>query len=65
MAKCVRLVGQGVPVRVSNEEAFQIVERGKDGEYCPKSFFKDWHRPKIAAAVIAELSAEAPRAVRK
>lgn len=40
--KCVRLVGQGVPVRMSDEEAFQIVERDKDGEYCSKSFWKDW-----------------------
>lgn len=40
--KTVRVVGQGVPVRLSNEEAFQVVERDKDGEYCSKSFYKDW-----------------------
>ncbi len=50
MAKCLRVVGQGVPVRVSNEEAFQMVVRDGDGEYCSKSFFKNWHRPKTAEA---------------
>jgi hypothetical protein len=45
--KCIRLVGQGVPVRVSDAEAFQIVERDDgDGEYCSKSFFKDWYQKK-------------------
>lgn len=58
MAKCIQVVGQGVPARVSNEDAFQIVIRDHDGEYCPKHVFKDWHRPKIAAAVLAELSQE-------
>lgn len=41
MAKCVRMVGQGVPYRMCNEEAAQIVREG-DGEYCSKKFFKDW-----------------------
>lgn len=40
--KCVRMVGQGIPVRVSNEDAHQIVEIDKDGEYCSKSFFKQF-----------------------
>lgn len=40
--KCVRLVGQGVPVRVTDEEAHQIVEIDKDGEYCPKHVFREW-----------------------
>lgn len=40
MAKCIRVVGQGVPVRMSDADAFQIVERDKDGEYCPKSVVK-------------------------
>lgn len=45
MAKCIRVVGQGVPVRMSDEDAFQVVVRDGDGEYCPKSFFKKWYSP--------------------
>jgi hypothetical protein len=45
MAKCFRVVGQGVPVRMSDEDAFQVVVRDHDGEYCSKRFFKDWLRP--------------------
>lgn len=41
--KCVRIVGQGVPVRVTDEVARRVVEQEHDGEYCPKSFFKDWY----------------------
>ena len=40
MAKCFRVVGQGVPVRMSDDDAFQVVERDGDGEYCPKSVWK-------------------------
>lgn len=40
MAKCFQLVGQGIPVRMSNADAFQIVDRDKDGQYCPKSVWK-------------------------
>lgn len=40
MAKCFQLVGQGVPVRMSDDDAFQIVEREFDGQYCPKSVWK-------------------------
>lgn len=43
MAKCIRVVGQGVPVRMSDEKAFQWVIRDGDGEYCSKSFWKEWH----------------------
>lgn len=39
MAKCVRMVGQGVPYRMHDEDAADIVRSG-DGEYCPKSVFK-------------------------
>lgn len=46
--KCVRIVGQGVPIRVSDAEARKIVEREGDGEYCGKQFFKDWWK-KVAA----------------
>lgn len=41
--KCVRVVGQGIPVRMSNEDAFQIVDRDRDGEYCPKDFWRRWY----------------------
>ena len=45
MAKCIRIVGQGVPVRMSDADAFQIVERDKDGEYCSKRFWRNWYAP--------------------
>ena len=41
--KCVRIVGQGVPIRLSNTDAFQIVHRDHDGEYCTKKFYRDWY----------------------
>ena len=43
MAKCVRIVGQGVPVRYTDEEAFQLVERDGDGEYCSKGSWRKWY----------------------
>lgn len=43
MAKCIRVVGQGVPCRMSDDDAFQVVERDHDGEYCPKSFWREWY----------------------
>ena len=43
MAKCIRVVGQGVPVRMSDDDAYQVVVRDGDGEYCPKSFWRDWY----------------------
>jgi hypothetical protein len=45
MAKCIRVVGQGVPVRMSDDDAFQVVERDHDGEYCSKRFWRAWHGP--------------------
>lgn len=42
MAKCVRIVGQGIPIRMSDDDAFTIVHRDLDGEYCPKSFWKSY-----------------------
>ncbi len=45
MAKCIQLVGQGVPTRVTDAEAFQIVEREGDGQYCSKKFWRDWYAP--------------------
>lgn len=41
MAKCFRVVGQGIPVRMSDEDAFQVVVRDHDGEYCPKRAWKE------------------------
>lgn len=41
MAKCFRVVGQGIPVRMSDEDAFQVVDRDFDGEYCPKHVWKE------------------------
>lgn len=43
MAKCFQVVGQGVPVRMSDANAFQIVDRDKDGQYCSKKLWKE-HR---------------------
>lgn len=42
--KCVRVVGQGVPVRMPSEYAYTLVEKDHDGEYCTKKFWRDWHR---------------------
>jgi hypothetical protein len=46
MAKCIRVVGQGVPVRMSDADAFQVVIRDLDGEYCTKQFWRDWYMTK-------------------
>jgi hypothetical protein len=40
MAKCLRVVGQGRLVRMSDEDAHEVVVRDNDGEYCPKSEWK-------------------------
>ena len=45
MAKCFQVVGQGVPVRMSDEDAFQIVDRDKDGQYCSKKLWREWYAP--------------------
>jgi len=42
--KTVRMVGQGIPVRLSDDVAYQIVVVDKDGEYCPKSVYKDYKK---------------------
>lgn len=44
--KCVRIIGQGIPVRLKDSEAYRIVEIEKDGEYCSKSFYKRWQEKK-------------------
>lgn len=36
MAKCLRVVGQGRAVRMPDDDAFQVVDRDKDGQYMPK-----------------------------
>ena len=40
MAKCFQVVGQGVPVRMSDADAFQVADRDHDGQYCPKSVWR-------------------------
>ena len=42
--KCVQLVGQDIPVRLSNEDAHRIADMfgDHDGQYCPKSVFKKY-----------------------
>jgi hypothetical protein len=45
MAKCIQIVGQGIPVRMSDADAFQVVERDHDGEYCSKNVFKKAYMP--------------------
>lgn len=42
--KCVRVVGQGVPTRLSDEDAHTLVVVDGDGEYCSKAFWRDWYR---------------------
>lgn len=60
MAKCIQVVGQGVPVRLSDEDAFQVVERDHDGQYCSKNFFKKWYvangEPLIAKLVGSKIT---------
>lgn len=41
--KCVQIVGQGLPVRMSDEDARTIVVVDHDGEYCPKRVWKQFH----------------------
>ena len=41
MAKCFRVVGQGIPIRMSDYDAHQVVVRDGDGEYCPKHVLKE------------------------
>lgn len=41
--KCVRVVGQGIPIKLSDDDAFRLVERDRDAQYCSKSFWKEWY----------------------
>jgi len=49
--KCVQIVGQGVPIRVSDKEAAQLVKIG-DGQYCSKSFYKNWYNKNKEAGYV-------------
>ena len=40
--KCVQIVGQGIPARLSNEDAHRLVAVEHDGQYCPKRVFKKY-----------------------
>jgi hypothetical protein len=40
--KCVQIVGQGIPARMSDDDAARIVREG-DGQYCPKRVWKNFH----------------------
>jgi hypothetical protein len=42
-SKCIQIVGQGIPIRVSNADAHQLVAIDKDGQYCPKKVWKAYH----------------------
>lgn len=42
--KCVRVVGQGIPVRLSDADARRLVEVDGDGEYCPKAVWRNHYR---------------------
>jgi hypothetical protein len=57
--KCIRLVGQGVPVRLRNAEADKIVRVDKDGEYCTKRVFKDYGASQNAPPSTIEASERA------
>lgn len=58
MAKCIRIVGQGVPVRMSDADAFQVVVRDKDGEYCSKNFWKGDGRERTIVALVGSKISE-------
>lgn len=40
--KCLRIVGQGLPVRMSDDDAARVIAEG-DGEYCAKHVWKQFH----------------------
>lgn len=41
--KCVKFIGQGVPHRISDAEAFHLVVLDHDGEYCPKRVWREFY----------------------
>lgn len=44
MAKCVQVVGQGIPIRVSDDFAIQLVRRDLDASYCPKRVWREFYK---------------------
>lgn len=64
--KCVRVVGQGIPHRLTNDDARKLVEVDKDGEYCPKHVFKkfwaDNPDTRMRDSVYAQLERDRKRA---
>jgi hypothetical protein len=48
VAKCIQVVGQGVSVRLSDDDAFQVVDRDRDGQYCAKHYWKGEYDTKSA-----------------
>lgn len=39
-----RVVGQGIPVRLTRQAGRQLVEIEKDGEYCDKAVWEDYQK---------------------
>lgn len=58
MAKCIQVVGQGIPVRLSDDDAFQVVERDHDGQYCSKKLFKHYYTPAVEGATYTPFMAK-------
>jgi hypothetical protein len=56
--KCVCQIGQGVPVRMTDAEAAELVAEG-DGEYCSKGFWKTWWDTDAARHLGRQYSKEA------
>lgn len=54
--KCVQVVGQGIPTRMSDDEAFCLVELMKDGEYCPKHVWREYYASRDPAAGYSKLT---------
>lgn len=42
--KCIQLLGQGIPIRVTNDDADFLVRTDHDAEFCPKSVFKEYRK---------------------
>jgi hypothetical protein len=40
---------------VSDEDAFQIVDRDRDGQYCPKKLWREWHAAAADQTGLAKL----------
>lgn len=59
MAKCCKMVGRDIPLRMSDDDAFQVVRDG-DGQYCAKGLWKrtmaNEHDPNYRFTGLAKLS---------